>query len=887
MIYTAEIDGKSILDPSNDITLGSPVLELADNSAGSFSFYIYRDNPLYETIADRGQQVITVKRNSSILWKGRILSTEKTFDGSISVTAEGELGYLDDTIQRPAEYHNETVRSFLTKLINAHNLKAGSDKQFAVGSVTVTDSNDSLYRYTNWESTLKAIQDKLLDRLGGHLRIRYEGNTRYLDYLADSPKTAEQTIDFGENLMDYVETRDGTEIATVCIPLGAKLEEKSSGYPEALDERLTISSVNNGVDELALGDAVAKYGRITKTQTWDDVHTPQILMDKGEDWLTDQQYENVRLEVTALDLARFGLSDEPFDLLDRIHCRSDLHGLDRTFPLLQMTIHPLEPESDSFTLGNVQKTFTASVAGAQKALADEISQIDTSGVLTQALQNAQQMMNSLGKNGHVVLRSSEILIMDTDDIDTAVNVWRWNQAGFAHSSNGYEGPYDVAITMDGHIAGQVISAGTLEADALSISARSELEKYTDDALEPYWTAVQTESAIKAATDGIELSVTDRLKIGENLLTNSRNPQNSDGLHASLGSSPFYTSYFRENAFVSTVPANNHSGTTIYTSDVKPMASTAYTFSFDAASMYDGVTVFATLYYRETSAATTYKTLTQLVSLDRSTAQRKSATFTTPASIYDGYISFYAYISSDATYSRNIYFNCLKLEKGNQATAWDICKSDVVNRAAIKILSDSIESKVSSGQFGTLIRQNSTSIQIAWNSISSYVSIESAGLSIYNNSSKAEATRVFRLDQDGMSLVRTGTQVGRIGTNNFHDSASWKGLVFDLDPGGYYMAWAAKYTASDEAYYIKLLYANASFNDYISQHMYISAPTHFTDKVAFESYAYGKAGDGQHYCGREIADTLYLPTSKPAGCDAYTCRIVSGLVVETTPSSSMS
>ncbi len=77
MIYTAEIDGKSILDPSNDITLGSPVLELADNTAGSFSFDIYRDNPLYETILDRGQQVITVKRDTDVLWKGRILSTEQ------------------------------------------------------------------------------------------------------------------------------------------------------------------------------------------------------------------------------------------------------------------------------------------------------------------------------------------------------------------------------------------------------------------------------------------------------------------------------------------------------------------------------------------------------------------------------------------------------------------------------------------------------------------------------------------------------------------------------------------------------------------------------------------------------------------------------------------
>lgn len=884
MIYTAEIDGKSILDPSNDITLGSPVLELADNSAGSFSFDIYRDNPLYETIADRGQQVITVKRDSSDLWKGRILSTETGFDGTISVTAEGELGYLDDTIQRPAEYHNETVRSFLTKLINAHNSKAGSDKQFTVGAVTVTDSNNSLYRYTNWESTLAAIKDKLLDRLGGHLRIRYEGSTRYLDYLADSPKTAEQSIDFGENLMDYLESRDGTDIATVCIPLGARLEEKSSGYPEALDERLTIASVNSGSDELVLGEAVSKYGRITRTVEFDDVHTAQILMDKGEEWLTNNQYESVKLEVTALDLAGFGLADTPFEMLDRIHCYSSIHGLNRTFPLLQMTIHPLSPEEDTFTLGNIEKTFTASITSAQKALADEIAQIDTSGVLTQALQNAQQMMNSLGKNGHVVLRSSEILIMDTEDIDTAVNVWRWNQAGFAHSSNGYEGPYNVAITMDGHVAGSVISAGTLEADALSVSAKSTLEKYTDDSLKAYYTAVQTDAAIQAAANSITLSVTDSLKVNDNLLTNTRNPQNSDGLHAALGTNPMYVNGFKENGFVSEIKTGYLSGSNVYTSDAILEPSTAYTFSFDSYC-FSSLSVYVVFNYRTSSSTTTYTTTSQKINLDPSSVQRKSWSFVSPSSIYDGFFRIYGFASATGTYSRYIYLNCLKLEKGSVATAWDLNRSDVVSRAALTILSDSIESKVSKGDFGTTLRQSATDLRIAWNGLSSYVSIESAGLSIYDNSSKTDNHRVFRLDNDGMTLTRSGAKIGNIGTNEFSGDSTKRGLTFDLESSGSYMAWGAQYMPSETTYTVQLLYANEHFSDYVAKHLYISAPTHFTDSVTFDFHTYGKTGDNR-YCGRDIADTLYLPTSKPSGCDAYTCRIASGLVVETTPSTAM-
>lgn len=729
VIYTALLDDQEIFNPAKDLFLGAPVLELEDNSSGTFSFEIYPDHPAYRTICDQAQKVITFKRDDEILWKGRILRTEAAFDGTVLVSAEGELGYLDDTIQRPAEYHNESVRSFLVKLINAHNQKAGLDKQFTVGAVTVADPNDSIYRYTNWESTLAVISDKLLDRLGGHLRIRYEGDTRYLDYLADSPKTASQTIDFGENLLDYIETRDGTDIATVCIPLGAALEEKSEGFPEALEERVTIASVNSGSDEIsAAGEALAKYGRITKTVTFDDVHTPQMLKDRGTAWLTDNQFENVELNVTALDLARFGLPDAPFDLLDRIRCRSEPHSLDRTFPLRQMSIHPLEPDTDTFTLGAVSKTFTGSVSEAQKSIDQKIKSFDTSSILKEALKNAQEIMNSLGKSGHVVLRSNEILIMDTEDIDTAKNVWRWNAGGFAHSSNGYEGPYNVAITMDGHIAGQVISAGSLEADRLTVNARKTLEKYTDDALKGYWTKVETEAQIKAAAEQIELSVTDRLAVNENLLTNTRNPQNTDGLYGKPGSAEPYFVYnqaFRENAFRSYVKANATEGTSIYTSSFRFKPSTTYCLSFDYNYIFAPFTVTAFLEYKETEASTTLRDPSYSILLNAGTA-RAHITFTTPQTIYEGHIRIKGTLRTADTVERNIYFNKIKLEEGSKPTAYDINTSTLVNQSSLKIMSDKIESRITSADAESLIEQKADSIRVrakklSWSSANSSMS----------------------------------------------------------------------------------------------------------------------------------------------------------------------
>ena len=75
-----------------------------------------------------------------------------------------------------------TVRGFLQALIDIHNAKVGDNRKFTLGAVTVTDSNDSLYRYTNYEKTIECINEKLIDKLGGHMRVRKERGVRYLDY---------------------------------------------------------------------------------------------------------------------------------------------------------------------------------------------------------------------------------------------------------------------------------------------------------------------------------------------------------------------------------------------------------------------------------------------------------------------------------------------------------------------------------------------------------------------------------------------------------------------------------------------------------------------------------------------------------------------------------
>lgn len=74
------------------------------------------------------------------------------------------------------------------------------------------------------------------------------------------------------------------------------------------------------------------------------------------------------------------------------------------------------------------------------------------------------------KGGYIVLRDSdndtfpdELLVMDTSDYMTAKNMWRFNKMGLMHSNGGYDGfDTNIAITIDGRINADYISAGTLK-----------------------------------------------------------------------------------------------------------------------------------------------------------------------------------------------------------------------------------------------------------------------------------------------------------------------------------------------------------------------------------------------------------------------------------------
>lgn len=444
----------------------NPIVRLEVNSAGWFTFTFPATHPHINSINPL-TSVIKVLRDNELVFQGFATNPVTDIFGNKGITCEGELSYLNDSILRQAKYSGISVRDLLYDYIAKHNAQVEARKQFTLGRVTVTDPNNSVYCFTNMQSTLQEIKEDLIEDYGGYISVRYADGVKYIDYLSEADMVeAQQTIELGKNLISYSSNIDDTVITTRVIPLGEQLDTE---VVEGLPARLDIKSVNSGLDYLDNANGIANFGTITKVVTWDDVTVPANLKAKGLQWLADNQFENVVIDVTAIDLSMVDSHFEPFKLFDKVHVVSTYHGMDRWFMLSKITFDLANPERDTYTLG---KTIHPSLTVKANNVSAGISKVveETTGMENNWLKKAKQQASDLISGvdgGYVVLnvdqngKPFELLVMDTDKKETAHKVWRWNQNGFGYSSNGYNGTYGTAITMNGEIVADYITAGTI------------------------------------------------------------------------------------------------------------------------------------------------------------------------------------------------------------------------------------------------------------------------------------------------------------------------------------------------------------------------------------------------------------------------------------------
>jgi hypothetical protein len=521
VIYKIKLDGKVLYYPGDrQAAVINPELDLQTGYAGELTLKVPPLNPLYGEIHNR-KSMVSVYRGNTEIFYGEVRTREKDRFKNQPVKATGALSFLADSILPQQEWHDISPRDLLDAWLQLHNNQVEDRKKIYTGVVTIHDSNDSLYRITDRENTLEAIRDKLVDHLGGYLRLRHENDKLYLDWLTiqEYGKYCEQPIQFGENLMDYSETMTADDVITALIPLGAAIEQETDENAsefERLEKNVDITSVNDGKDYIYSKEAVENFGWVWRTEKWDDVSVPANLLKKATEFLTSNQYESLVISLTAVDLSLFGQDYDSFDIGDRVLCNAIPYGMKKVLPVMEMKIPLQQPDQAQLTLGeNLQQSFTDQTSGTFTQIRQETT--DAGRVQTEWMKSAidnltKQMTGAKGgykltefdKNG-LWLRD---LYMDAPDKNQATNILQINKNGIGGSHNGYAGPYTVGMTLDGTILGERILAGSIKTEALSTECKNYIETKISDGDSENKKAILKEvtTSIEAMDGKITLSV---------------------------------------------------------------------------------------------------------------------------------------------------------------------------------------------------------------------------------------------------------------------------------------------------------------------------------------------------------------------------------------------
>lgn len=192
-------------------------------------------------------------------------------------------------------------------------------------------------------------------------------------------------------------------------------------------------------------------------------------LNNSEAWLPDEN-----LTVSFVDLAHTAdyqavAALQRVSLCDRVSVYCGPLGVSAvSMQVIRVVYNVLTEAYDEIELGKAKTSFAETItATVEEATKD----MPTTSMMQAAINNATEQITG-AKGGHILDifdangKRQEMLIMDTEDVNTAVKVWRINLGGIGFSRDGYDGPYALAITQDGEIVADFITAGSLSANII-------------------------------------------------------------------------------------------------------------------------------------------------------------------------------------------------------------------------------------------------------------------------------------------------------------------------------------------------------------------------------------------------------------------------------------
>lgn len=300
------------------------------------------------------------------------------------------------------------------------------------------------------------------------------------------------TIRYGKNLSDLKQDENCSSVFTGVYPYWYKEEtEQDENGHETTTE--TLHQLPNYIVKCPGEFDYTRIFVLDLSSEFEDEPTDAEMVDAANKYITDNNLNkpDVNLTVSFEDLSRF-TNGSPNGIPERVSLCDTVTVI---FPKLKVsskakviktTYDAIADKYVSVELGETRRSDLSTTISQQT---EKINEVPTQSAMEKAIDHATKLITG-GLGGNVIFGNSgngkypdEILIMDTPNIKTAHKVWRWNKNGLGYSKNGYEGPYETAITADGQIVanfittgtlnGALIEAGTVKANAISQEYRNE------------------------------------------------------------------------------------------------------------------------------------------------------------------------------------------------------------------------------------------------------------------------------------------------------------------------------------------------------------------------------------------------------------------------------
>lgn len=382
----------------------------------------------------------------------RIYKISRPISGQVTVSAEHISYLLTKAVAMPFDAASAAgAMALLQSNTVGASFEFWTDKE--------TSAEFELTKPTAVRTVLGGTSGSILDVYGGE--YEFDGYTVKLHSARGSDRGV--TLRYGKNITDLNHETDLTNVYTGIIPYVTK-----SDVTTTLDE-FVVKSEHTGDFAHPLYKAVDLSSYFDNN----DEVTQDALREKAEEYIKSNDGWEISEDITVSFVALWQ-TDEYKDIapLQRVNLCDTVHviytdlGVDAKAKVTKTDYNVLLERYDSIELGNNTTNLAKSISN---AITD--SAAETSSTMQNAITHATELIRG-GLGGHVVIKTNangepeEILVMDTDNIKTALQVLRINVNGIGFSSTGYDGEYKTAWTLDGAFVADFITAGTLNANII-------------------------------------------------------------------------------------------------------------------------------------------------------------------------------------------------------------------------------------------------------------------------------------------------------------------------------------------------------------------------------------------------------------------------------------